>query len=74
MDPYSYDNKYGSVPIAHAVKLKAEHDTIKMVLKMLFICAHFFAHNFFGKTKSNHQDLVKELLVSYHMLGCNMRI
>jgi len=37
MDTYLYGNKYRSVPIGHAVKLKEEYDTVKMVLKMLFI-------------------------------------
>ena len=60
-----------SIPIGHAVKLKEERDTIKMVLQMLFICST----HFFWKTKSsNYQDLVNELLASYHMLGCNKSI
>jgi len=71
MDPCVYGSKYGSVPIGHAVKLKEEHDTVKMVLLMHFICCT----QFFWKNKSsNYQDLVNELLVSYHMLGCNMSI
>ena len=71
MDPYLYGNKYGSVHIGHAVKLKEEHGTLKMVLQMLFIyCTHIF-----WKTKSsNYQDLVSELLASYHMLGCTVSI
>jgi len=48
------------------VKLEEEHDTVKMVLQMLFI----YCTQFFLKTKSsNYQDLVNELLVSYHILG-----
>jgi len=42
-----------------------------MVLQMLFICCTQFV----WKTKSSkYQDLVKELVASYHMLGCNMSI
>jgi len=53
------------------VTLKEEHDTVKMVLQMLFICCT----NFFWKTKSsNYQGLFNELLASYHILGCNMSI
>ena len=53
------------------MKLEEEHDAVKMVLQMLFICCTQFCL----KTKSsNYQDLVNELLASYHMLGCNMSI
>jgi len=71
MDPYLYGNKYGSVSIGHAVKLNEERGAVKMVLQMLFICCT----QFFLKTKlSNYEDLVNELLASYHILGCNMSI
>jgi len=42
---YLYGNKYGSIPIGHAVMLMEEHDTVKMVLQLLFICCT----QFFGK-------------------------
>ena len=42
MDPYLCGNKYGSVSIGHAVELKAEHDTVKVVLQMHFICCTQF--------------------------------
>jgi len=71
MDPCLHGNKYGTVSIGHAVKLKGEHDIVKMVLQMLLICCT----KFLLKTKSsNYQDLVNELLASYHILGCNMNI
>jgi len=41
MDPCLYGNTYGSISIEHAVKLE-EHDTIKMVLQMSFICCTQF--------------------------------
>jgi len=47
MDTYLYGNKYGSIRVGHAMKLKEEHDTVKMVLQMLFICCT----QFFRKTK-----------------------
>jgi len=71
MDPCLFGNKYGSVPIGHGVKLKEEYDTIKMVLLMLFICCT----QFYWKCKlTNYQNLFNQLLVSYHMLGCNMSL
>ena len=71
MDPYFCGNKYGSISIEHAVKLKEKHVTVKVVVKMLFICCT----QFFLKTKSsNYQDLVNELLAIYHILGCNMSV
>jgi len=33
------------MPIGHAVKLKEEHDTVKMVLQMLFVCCTHFLEN-----------------------------
>jgi len=69
MDPYG--NKYGSVPIGHALKLKEEHDTAKMVLLMRFICCTYF---FWKNKSSKYLNLVNELFVSYHMLGCNTSI
>ena len=50
MDPYLYGNKYGSVPIGHAVQLK-EHDTVKVVLQMLYICCR--PTQFYWKTNSS---------------------
>jgi len=42
-DTYLYGNKYGSIPIGQVGNLEEEHDTVKMVLQMLFICCtHFF--------------------------------
>jgi len=51
MDTFLYGNKkYGSIPIGHAVKLKEEHETVKIVLQMLFICCTQFD----CKTKSSN--------------------
>jgi len=48
-----------------------EHDTITMFLQMDFICCA----QFFLKTKScNYQNLVNELLASYHILRCSVNI
>jgi len=38
MDTYLYGNKHGSISDGHVVKLEEEHDTVKMVLQLLFIC------------------------------------
>jgi len=58
---YLYGNKYGSIPIGYAVMLMEEHDTVKIVLQLLFICCT----QFFWKSRSfNYQDLVNELLVN----------
>jgi len=52
------------------VKLREEHDTVKVVLQMLHLL-----YTSSSKTKSsNNQDLVNELLVIYHILGGNISI
>ena len=58
------------ISIGHAVKLREEHDTVKVVLQMLHLL-----YTISSKTKSsNNQDLVSELLAIYHILGCNTNI
>jgi len=42
MDPYLYGNKYGFIPIEHVVQLRKEHETVKVVLQMFFICCTQF--------------------------------
>ena len=52
------------------MKLREEHDTVKVVLQKLHLL-----YTISSKTKSsNNQDLVNELLAIYHILGCNMSI